>query len=115
MLPKTLKLVLVTVAPFVNRDEPAVLEPQILDEAIAPEVVGPVVDDDLDRALDLGVAAPAAVLVVARRRHSDAHGSIFDMVHGRVRIAAQRLHLVSRVTRRREPVAATQTVRRCRS
>src|SRR6185436_5362071 len=91
--------------------EPPVEEGEVADEALAAEVVRPVVDHHVGGVLHRGLTLTAAALVaLAGHPHPAPHGAGLDAVLRVVGLAAHGAHLVQRVAARDEPAAAVHAI-----
>src|SRR4051812_39506840 len=102
---------LVAVAALADAQQVALLEGQVLDEAVFSEIVDPLVDDDLEHFFaGVGAAQLAARVASAGARDSASDRAVLDALRGVVRVTADRAHVVARVARCDDSAVAAQAV-----
>ncbi len=106
----SLKPGLVAVLAGTSGDEVAVLEGHLLDEAVPTKIVNPLVDHHLDDPLARLTAANLAGFARAGSGGATSHRAVFDALGRVVGLAADRLHVVTRVAVRDDATLAALTV-----
>src|SRR5947207_1144691 len=101
---------LVAVAACPDAEQVALLEGQVLDEAVPPKVVDPFVDHDLDHLLARLAADDLAALARARAGDTAAQRAVFDPLRSVIGIPANGFDVVAAVAGRDDAPVAGQAV-----